>query len=89
MLVHLRFEISDVADYLRQRCFVTLGQFLDALGELLADAVHLAMNSGIERGHPFVVHHQRFYLSRSELGVLSVAIRIKDFFVIFDSSFQF
>ena len=64
-------------DHLRQRGFVALGQFLHALGQRLADAVHLAVDGGIERGKPFVVHHQRLDLGLGELGVLGVGLGIE------------
>ena len=77
MAVHLRFQLGHAADHLRQRGFVAFGQFLHALGELLADAVHLAVDGGIERGEPFVVHHQRLDLGLGELGILGVGLGVE------------
>ena len=64
-------------DHLRHRGFVAFGQFLHPLGEGLADAVHLAVDGGIERGEPFVVHHQRLDLRLGELGVFGVGLGIE------------
>ena len=61
----------------RHRGFVAFGQFLHALGEGLADAVHLAVDGGVERGEPFVVHHQRLDLGLGELGVVGVGLGVE------------
>ena len=42
----------------RETGFRTLGQFLHALCELLAHSVHLAVDGGVKRGEPFVVHDE-------------------------------
>ena len=47
--------------------FVAFGQFLDALGERLADALHLSVDGSVQRGEPFVVHHQRLDVLLGEL----------------------
>jgi hypothetical protein len=69
MTVHFLFQLTQAARLLRQRVFVTFGQFLYAMREGLADAVHLAVYPGVERGHPFVIRDQRFYFSFGELRV--------------------
>src|SRR3990172_12278318 len=46
MTIHLPFQLRHFAGLLRERCFVTLSQFLYTLGEGLADAVHLAVYGG-------------------------------------------
>ena len=70
---------SSATDFamLRQRGLVAFGQFLHALGERLADAVHLAVDGGVEGGEPFVVHHQRLDLGLGELGILGVGLGVE------------
>jgi len=55
-----------------RRSLVAFGQFLHALGERLADALHLTVDGGIQRGEPFIVHHQRLDVILGEPGVLGV-----------------
>src|SRR4029453_3198884 len=42
--------------HLRQRGFVAFGQFLDAPGQCLADALHPTVDGGLQRSQPFVVY---------------------------------
>src|SRR5438045_3277288 len=72
--VHVQFGLpfADTVTKLWQRDFIAFCQFLYALGELLADATHLAVDCCIERDKPFVIHQQRLNLSLSEPRVVSV-----------------
>ena len=70
---HFGLQSRGAAGQLGQRGFVAFGQFLDALGQRLADAVHLAVDGGVQRGEPFVVDHQGLDLGLGELGVVGVA----------------
>ena len=77
MTVHLSLQLRYLVGHLRQRGFVAFGQFLHALGEGLADAVHLAVDGGIERGEPFVVHDQRLDFGLGELGIFGIGLGIE------------
>jgi hypothetical protein len=57
--------------------FVEFGQFLDSLGKRLADAVHFAVDHGIQCGKPFVVHDQRFDFVLGELGILGIGTLVE------------
>ena len=63
--------------HLRQRGLIALGQLLHALGQRLADAVHLAVDGGFQRGQPFVVHHQRLHLGLGQPGVFGVGFGVQ------------
>ena len=56
------------------------GQFFHALGEGLADAVHFAVDCGIEHGEPFVIHNKRLDFSFGEFGVFRVDLGIESGF---------
>lgn len=72
MAVHLILKVGHTLRQLRQRRFVTLGQFLHSLRERLVDAIHLAVNVGVEAGEPLVVDDQRFEFVLGQLGILGV-----------------
>jgi len=72
LAVHLILKINDAVGQLRQWRFVTLGQFLPSVRERLADAIHLAVNVGVEAGEPLVVDDQRFDFVLGQLGILGV-----------------
>ena len=53
-----------------------MGQLLHALGQRLADALHLAVDGGIQRSEPFVVYHEPLDLILAKFGVLGVGFRV-------------
>ena len=67
--VHCLLQLDYPAYLLRQRGFITFGQFLHSLGEGLADAVHLAVDGGIEGGQPFIFHYQRLDFLLGKFGI--------------------
>ena len=77
MAVHFLFQFGHALGHLRQWRFVAFGQFLHALGQGLADAIHLALNGGFQRGQPFVVHHQRLDLGFAQFGVMGVGFGVQ------------
>src|SRR4051794_6544180 len=77
MAIHPDLQFGYATGHLWHWGFVALCQLLYALGELLADSVHLAVDDGIERGEPFVVHHQRLDISLSEPRVVSINLGVE------------
>ena len=73
---HLGGKVGHLAGQHRQRCLVPFGQFLDALGQRLADAIHFAVDVGVNGGEPFVLDDQRLDVGLAELGVLGVGKRV-------------
>ena len=77
MAVHLSLQIGNLVNNLRQRGTVAFGQFLNPLGELLTDAIHLTVDVGIESSEPFVVDHQGLDLGVAEFGIVSIGLGVK------------
>ena len=84
-----RFQFGNLMAYVRHGGFVAFGQFLHALGEGLTDAIHLTMDIAVQRGQPFVVHHQRLNFGLGELGILGIGFGVKRGLSLFDLSFEF
>ena len=85
MAVDLGFKVGSLAGHLWQRGFVALGQFLHALSKLLAHAVHLTVDGGVECGEPFVIHHQRLCLGLGELWVTSISLGVERGFSVLEA----
>jgi hypothetical protein len=77
VVVHLGLQVGHTANHLRQRAFVAFGQLLHSLGELSTYAVHFAVDDGIERGEPFVVHYERLDIGLSKLAVMGVGLGVE------------
>jgi hypothetical protein len=67
VLVHLASNSATPIDHAAS-AFVPFGKFFHSLGKRLADAVHLAVDGGIKRGEPFVVHDQRLDFASVSFG---------------------
>lgn len=84
MVIHFGTQLDNTVGNLRQGSFVAFGQLLHALGELLAHAVHLSVDGGIQCREPFAVHHQSLYFILGQFRVVGVSIRIELGFGFFD-----
>ncbi len=69
MRIHGLFQILHLLVLLRQRRFIAFGEFLDALRQALADAIHFGMDVPVDGGDPFVVDHQLLDCVCGECGV--------------------
>ena len=69
MCIHRLFQHRHLLVLLRQRRFIAFGEFLDALREALADAIHFGVNVPVDGGDPFVVDHQLLDLVCGECRV--------------------
>ena len=63
--------------HLWQRRLVPFRQLLRTQSKLPAHAVHLAVDSGVESGKPFVVDHQRLDLGPGQFRILRVGLSVK------------
>jgi hypothetical protein len=88
MSVHGLFQFGDLADLLGHGGFVAFGEFLDTLGEGLADSVHLAVDGGFEGGEPFVVYDQCLDFGLGEGGVLGVGLGVEVGFGFLEGAFE-
>lgn len=63
------FQFRYLLVLLWQRRFIAFGEFLDALRQALADAIHFGMNVPVDCGDPFVVDNQLPDLVCGQCGV--------------------
>ena len=88
MLVHLSLQVTDSVSERRHRGIVAVGEFFDAGDQGTADAVHLALDLGGDRGHLFVFDDERFDLILGQLRKLVVGKPVKFVFGILDLLFS-
>jgi 23S rRNA pseudouridine1911/1915/1917 synthase len=67
---------------------LAIRQLLHALRERLTDAVHLAVNVGVDRGHPFVIDHKRLDFVLGQFGILGVGFLVKFGLGFFDPPYR-
>lgn len=55
MSEYFLLEGLDILQDIGEGLLVALGEFFNALGEALANALHFVIDIGLEGGHPFVL----------------------------------
>jgi hypothetical protein len=88
MVGHSCLLVGHALDHLRQRDFVSFGQLLHALTELLTYAVHFAVGGGIERRQPFIIYHQRFDFWLREFRIFGVGLGVEVRFGVLELLFE-
>lgn len=66
---HLGLQICDLLGQLRQGGAVALLQLLDAVGQLLGNALNLRLDGRLQAGAPLILHQQLLDLTLCKLGV--------------------
>ena len=80
---------AGAADHLRHGAFRTVRPTLSQRWvSCLAHSVHLPVDGSIQRGQPFIIHHQCFDFALCELGIVRIDLGIKSCFGILYSPFQ-
>lgn len=70
-------QFRDAVSHLWQRAFVAFGQLANAAGQGLADAVHFAVNGGVEGGEPFFFDEQGLDLGLAQRRVVGAGFEVE------------